>query len=87
MTLEDRSVTVLVPDADGLYVDVVPARNSGTVWEFPTDDGNWIDTNPVVMTEHLAGAGHVPKKSRKGLLSGYVTDIGHVNTPPSTGRT
>jgi len=51
VTLEDRSVTVLVPDADGLYVDVVPARNSGTVWEIPTDDGNWIYTNPVVMTE------------------------------------
>lgn len=31
---------------------------------------------------HIAGAGHVPKKSRKGLLSGYVTDIGHVHTPP-----
>ncbi|KRE41609.1 SMODS domain-containing nucleotidyltransferase [Knoellia sp. Soil729] len=51
VTLEDRSVTVLVPDADGLYVDVVPARKSGTVWEIPTDDGDWVVTNPVVMSE------------------------------------
>lgn len=51
VTLEDRSVTVLVPDADGLYVDVVPARKSGTVWEIPTEDGDWVETNPVEMTE------------------------------------
>ncbi|WP_162252806.1 ThiF family adenylyltransferase [Knoellia sp. Soil729] len=32
---------------------------------------------------HIDSAGHVPKKSRKGLLSGYVTDIGDVDTPPA----
>ena len=48
---EDRSVTVLVPDADGLYVDVVPARKAGAVWEIPTEDDEWIATNPVEMTE------------------------------------
>jgi hypothetical protein len=51
VTREDRSVTVLVPDADGLYVDVVPARQSNSAWEIPTDDGEWIATNPVRMTE------------------------------------
>ncbi|QSR28820.1 hypothetical protein CFH99_24665 [Nocardioides aromaticivorans] len=51
VTREDRSVTVLIPDADGLYVDVVPARKSGTVWEIPTEDDEWISTNPVKMTE------------------------------------
>lgn len=51
VTREDRSVTVLVPDADGLYVDVVPARKSGSVWEIPTEDDEWITTNPVEMTE------------------------------------
>lgn len=51
VTREDRSVTVLVPDADGLYVDVVPARKSGAVWEIPTEDDEWISTNPVEMTE------------------------------------
>jgi hypothetical protein len=51
VTREDRSVTVLVPDADGLYVDVVPAREAGSVWEIPTEDGEWIATNPVKMTE------------------------------------
>lgn len=51
VTSEDRSVTVLVPDADGLYVDVVPARKSGMVWEIPTEDDGWIATNPVEMTE------------------------------------
>ena len=39
---EDRSVTVLVRDADGLYVDVVPARKAGAVWEIPTEDDEWI---------------------------------------------
>lgn len=48
---EDRSITVLVPDADGLYVDVVPAREAGDVWEIPTKDGDWIETNPIVMSE------------------------------------
>lgn len=51
VTREDRSVTVLVPDADGLYIDVVPARKSGVVWEIPTEDDEWIATNPVEMTE------------------------------------
>lgn len=51
VTREDRSVTVLVPDADGLYVDVVPARKSGMAWEIPTEDDEWIATNPVEMTE------------------------------------
>jgi hypothetical protein len=51
VTREDRSVTVLVPDADGLYVDVVPARKAGDVWEIPTEDGDWIKTNPIRMTE------------------------------------
>lgn len=47
---EDRSVTVLVPGADGLFVDVVPARKAGEVWEIPTEDDEWIVTNPVEMT-------------------------------------
>ena len=51
VTREDRSVTVLVPDADGLYVDVVPAREVGSVWEIPTEGGEWIATNPVEMAE------------------------------------
>jgi hypothetical protein len=51
VTREDRSVTVLVPGADGLYVDVVPARKAGAVWEIPTEDDEWIATNPVEMTE------------------------------------
>ena len=48
---EDRSVTVLIPDADGLYIDVVPARKAGDVWEIPTEDDEWIPTNPVVMAD------------------------------------
>lgn len=55
VTQEDRSVTVLVPDADGLYVDVVPARASGDVWEIPTDGGDWVETNPVIMAELKEG--------------------------------
>lgn len=51
VTREDRSVTVLIPDADGLYVDVVPARKAGKVWEIPTEDDEWISTNPVKMTD------------------------------------
>lgn len=51
VTREDRSVTVLAPDAAGLYVDVVPARKAGTVWEIPTEDDEWIATNPVKMTD------------------------------------
>jgi Second Messenger Oligonucleotide or Dinucleotide Synthetase domain len=51
VTREDRSVTVLVPDADGLYVDVVPARAAGDRWEIPTEDDKWVETNPVRMTE------------------------------------
>lgn len=49
VTLFDRSVTVLIPGADGLYVDVVPARPSGEHWEIPTSSGSWIATNPVEM--------------------------------------
>lgn len=51
VTRYDRSVTVLIPDADGLYVDVVPARQTGDLWEIPTEDGEWLATNPVKMTE------------------------------------
>lgn len=48
---EDRSVTVLIPDADGLYIDVVPARKAGDVWEIPTEDDEWISTNPLVLAD------------------------------------
>lgn len=51
VTRYDRSVTVLMPDTDGLYVDVVPARKSADVWEIPTKDGDWIETNPIHMAE------------------------------------
>lgn len=51
VTRYDRSITVLVPDADGLYVDVVPARKLGDVWEIPTKDGDWIETNPIRLAE------------------------------------
>lgn len=46
----DRSITVKVPDADGLYVDVVPARPVGESWEIPTKSGDWVPTNPIEMT-------------------------------------
>lgn len=46
----DRSVTVEIPNADGLYVDVVPARPVGESWEIPTKSGDWIPTNPIEMT-------------------------------------
>lgn len=48
---EDRSITVLIPNADGLYIDVVPARRAGEVWEIPTDDDDWVPTNPVVLAD------------------------------------
>jgi hypothetical protein len=51
VTRYDRSVTVLVPDMEGLYVDVVPARQAGGVWEIPTKDGDWIETNPIRLGE------------------------------------
>ncbi|UUZ60563.1 hypothetical protein [Nocardioides sp. B-3] len=51
VTRYDRSVTLLVPDADGLFIDVVPARKAGAVWEIPTKDEGWVETNPVKMTE------------------------------------
>ena len=51
VTRHDRSVTVLVPDTDGLYVDVVPARKAGKVWEIPTKDGDWVETNPIRLAE------------------------------------
>lgn len=51
VTKFDRSITVLIPDSDGLYVDVVPGREAGEAWEIPTRDGEWIQTNPVRMTE------------------------------------
>ncbi|MGF0308939.1 SMODS domain-containing nucleotidyltransferase [Rhodococcus sp. IEGM1428] len=50
VTLYDTSITVLIPDADGLYIDVVPARKAEDVWEIPTDNG-WLKTNPVKLTE------------------------------------
>lgn len=51
VTKYDRSVTVLMPEADGLFVDIVPARKAGAAWEIPTRDGGWIETNPIKMTE------------------------------------
>lgn len=33
---------------------------------------------------HILGPGKVPKNSNKGLLSGYVTSIGNLTTPPVT---
>lgn len=51
VTREDKSITVLVPDADGLYVDVVPAREADDVWEIPTDDEGWQRTNPIRLGE------------------------------------
>lgn len=46
-----RSVQVSFPEYDGLYVDAVPARRAGEVWEIPqheTDD--WQETNPEELT-------------------------------------
>ncbi len=51
VTKYDRSVTVLMPALDGLFVDIVPARPAGATWEIPTRDGGWIETNPIKMTE------------------------------------
>ncbi|WPU07807.1 nucleotidyltransferase [Pseudarthrobacter oxydans] len=51
VTKFDRSVTVLMPDSDGLFVDIVPARKAGTAWEIPVRNGGWIETNPIKMTE------------------------------------
>lgn len=47
----DRSITVQILDSDGLYVDVVPARPAGDVWEILTKSGDWVQTNPVEMTK------------------------------------
>lgn len=48
---QDRSVKVLFPDFDGLYVDAVPARPKDGMWEIPErgDDGKWHTTNPLVL--------------------------------------
>ncbi len=51
------------------------------------DLGDYLDSYVQMRTDrhliHIVRSGHVPKKSRKGLLSGYVTDIGQVDTPPN----
>ena len=47
-----RSVQILFPDYDGLYVDAVPARpTSDGMWEIPErgDEGKWHKTNPLVL--------------------------------------
>jgi hypothetical protein len=49
-----RSVQVLFPDHDGLYVDAVPARpTSDDMWEIPErgDEGKWHKTNPLVLRD------------------------------------
>jgi hypothetical protein len=49
---QDRSVQVLFPAYDGLYVDAVPARpTEDDMWEIPErgDDGKWQKTNPLVL--------------------------------------
>lgn len=51
-----RSVQVLFPEYDGLYVDAVPARpnSDGVTWEIPlkepSDDEKWKQTNPEQLT-------------------------------------
>jgi hypothetical protein len=48
-----RSVQVLFPEYDGLYVDAVPARRhwDGVSWEIPKrEDDDWQQTNPEMMT-------------------------------------
>lgn len=49
---QERSITVLFPQYDGLYVDAAPARpTSDGMWEIPErgDDGKWHKTNPVAL--------------------------------------
>lgn len=48
---EEGSVTVLIPDTVGLYVDVVPARKSGDAWEIPIAGEGWVETNPIVLAD------------------------------------
>jgi hypothetical protein len=46
-----RSVQVSFPEFDGLYVDAVPARPAGDVWEIPERESNeWQETNPEKLT-------------------------------------
>jgi hypothetical protein len=47
-----RSVQVLFPEYDGLYVDAVPARpTDDEMWEIPErgEPGEWHTTNPLVL--------------------------------------
>lgn len=50
------------------------------------DLSNYGDDYVTVRQEHhqlrVIGTGKVPKKSTKGLLSGYVADLGELTTPP-----
>ncbi len=54
--MQARSVQVLFPEFDGLYVDAVPARQheDGTTWEIPQKDPEpdrqWQQTNPDRLT-------------------------------------
>lgn len=46
-----RSVQVAFPEFEGLYVDAVPARPAGDVWEIPQHATNdWQATNPEKLT-------------------------------------
>ncbi|MCL8250366.1 nucleotidyltransferase [Aeromicrobium fastidiosum] len=48
---EGGSITVLIPDTDGLYADIVPARKAGAVWEIAVSDEGWVQTNPIQLAD------------------------------------
>lgn len=52
VTLQGRSVQVTFPELD-MYVDAVPARPAGDVWEIPCKDpgDGWESTNPEQLTQ------------------------------------
>jgi hypothetical protein len=54
VTLQARSLSVEIPEWDGLHIDAVPARSAGEYWEIPDredPDSGWQETNPDKLTD------------------------------------
>ena len=78
---QGRSVQVTFPELD-MYIDAVPARPSGSVWEIPCKDPEegWEETNPLHLGELCAalnarlGEVYVPavklmRQTRRSLIA------------------
>lgn len=64
------------------YLDLAPDRRYVMYGDLVAYGDGYVTVRPDNHLLHVVGSGKVPKKSSRGLLSGYVTNLGELTAPP-----